>query len=119
MRLYGKIVRLLNLSLKGVKVVMGYLDALDVLARGADEVVMMVVRVEQFVSLHPIEDIDLREDLVVREEVELSVDRGFIYGGVFLRDLIKELRSRHRLARRHERLDHRLTYLGDSKALRS
>ena len=42
MRLHGKIVRLLDFSLKCVKVVMGHLYALDILTRGADEVVVMV-----------------------------------------------------------------------------
>ena len=78
-RLHGKIMALLDFSLKSMKVMMGYLNALDVLARGADEVVMMVVRMEQLVPLHAIKDIYLREDLFVRQEVELSVDSGFIH----------------------------------------
>ena len=79
MRLHGKIVRLLNLSLKGVKVVVGHLNALDILTRGAHEVVVMVVRVKQFVPLHAIKDIDLREDLLVRQEIELPIDGCFVY----------------------------------------
>ena len=79
MRLHGKIVRLLDFSLKCVKVVMGHLYALDILTRGADEVVVMVVRVKQFVPLHAIKDIDLREDLFVRQEVELPIDGCFVY----------------------------------------
>jgi hypothetical protein len=79
MRLHGKIVRLLDFSLKCVKVMMGHLHALDILTRGADEVVVMVVRVKQFVPLHSIKDIDLREDLFVRQEIELAIDGCFVY----------------------------------------
>ena len=119
MRLHGKIVGLLDLSLKSVEIVVGNLDALDIPARGADEVVVMVVRMKQLVALHPIKDIDLGEDLVVREKVELSVNRRLIHGGVFLRNLLKKLRSGDRLACRDERLDHRLSNLGDAKAFGS
>ena len=59
MRLYGKIVCLLNLSLKCVEVVVGYLNALDIFARGAHKVVVMVVRMKKFIALHPVEDVDL------------------------------------------------------------
>ena len=118
-RLHGKIVGLLDLSLKGVKVVVRYLNALDILARGAHQVVMMVVRMEQFVPLHPIQNIYLREDLIIRKEIELSVDRGFVDRGVFVGHLLKKLGGGDRLARRDKRLNHRLTDLGDAKALRS
>jgi hypothetical protein len=46
MRLHGKIMGLLDFSLKGVKVVMGHLNALNILARGADEVMVMVIWME-------------------------------------------------------------------------
>ncbi len=79
MRLYGKIVSLLDLALKGVQVVMGDLNALNVSARGAYEVVVVVIGVEDLVPLHSIKDIDLREDLVVRQKVELSIDSCLVY----------------------------------------
>jgi len=43
MRLHRKIVSLLDFSLKDVQIMMGYLNALDIFARGAYKVVMMVV----------------------------------------------------------------------------
>ncbi len=64
-RLHGKVVSLLDLTLKGVKVVMWNLHALDILARGTNEVVMMVVRMKKFISLHTVEDVDLGKDLIV------------------------------------------------------
>jgi hypothetical protein len=62
-------VSLLDLALKGVQIVVGHLNALNISARGAHEVVVMVVWVEQFVPFHSIKDIYLREDFFIREEV--------------------------------------------------
>jgi hypothetical protein len=108
----------LDFSLKCVKVMMGHLHALDILTRGADEVVVMVVRVKQFVPLHAIKDIDLREDVVVRQEVELSIYSRLIHRGMLLRNLLQELGGGHRLVRGNERLDHSLANLRDAEAFR-
>ena len=82
MRLYRKIVSLLYFLLKSVQIVVWYFNALNVAARGAYEVVMVVVRVEYLVAFHAIEDVYFRQNLIVREEIELSVDGGLVNGGV-------------------------------------
>jgi hypothetical protein len=115
--LHGKIVGLLDLSLKGVQIVMGNLYALNISARRTNEVMVMVVGMKEFVTFHTVEDIDLGEDLVVRKEVELSVDRGFVHRRMPLRDLFKKLWRRYRLACRDKGLDHCLTDLCDAEAL--
>ena len=84
---------LLYISLKGVQIVVRHFDTLNVAAGGAYEVMMVVVWVKDFVPFHPVEDIYLRQDLIVSEEVELSIDSGFVNRGVFHRNLLKELRS--------------------------
>ena len=53
-RLHGKIMCLLDLPLKRMKVVVGHLNTLNISARGAHEVVVMVVGVKQFVTLHAV-----------------------------------------------------------------
>ena len=93
MRLHDKIVALLYFSLKSVQIVVWHFNALDVAAGGAHEVVMVVVRVNDLVALHAIKDIYLREDLIVSEKIELSIDRGFVHRGVFHRNLLKKLWS--------------------------
>jgi hypothetical protein len=45
---------LLDLPLKRMKVVVGHLNTLNISARGAHEVVVMVVGVKQFVTLHAV-----------------------------------------------------------------
>ena len=91
MRLHGKIVGLLYFSLKGVKIMVRHFHALNVTAGGAYEVVMVVVWMEDLVPFHAVEDVYFGEDLIVGEEVELSVDGGLINGWMFQRDLLKQL----------------------------
>lgn len=82
----SKLVVFTDTRLDCVQIVVRHLYALDIATLLAHQVVMMVVLFLKLVSLHAVENIYLGYDSVADEELELSVDRGFVYGRMLLRD---------------------------------
>lgn len=74
-----------------VEVVVRHLDALDISTLLANQMVMVVIFLFKFVSLHAVENVYLGYDSIVYEEFQLSVDRGFVNGWVLSRDSRQKL----------------------------
>lgn len=79
--------------------------------------VVMVIGMENLVTLHSVKNVYLGEDLVVSEKVEFAVYSCLVDGGVVLGNPLEELRRGYRLTSSSEGLYHRLPNLRDSKPL--
>jgi len=104
-----------DLRLDGIEVV-AHFDTLNRAAFKADHVVVVIRFIEDFVSLHPLEEIDLAYDPFFKKKVKLTVDGRLIDLQRPTFQCSDQLRSGYRPFMTTDNFDHGATHLGHSIA---